>query len=1024
MNDILRKVATEWFNQEIRSKNHNFNTLFKIHSESWLDALDKAAKTREDYLKIAHNLLDSGEFQRALKYFDSQEINQNDDWWIVSRYCECLTYNGQKHKALSLASDLYKSNPQAKNAFSKIAWALSETGHFEEALLNFTKDRGKQTTGNKLNHIICLSESEGLNSSLSLIKDIYNKDENIKNGYFRVAKRNLNDLSESQFFELLSSDFHADRLTITAAEESIKLCRKREFQNAAWKAVSIFETKWPELSNLWLKYVTYFQGKLSLDQIQELSVKVISSPQKIPLLYSILLKKGFEEDAAKLLKPHLPYQNKRHSEECHLGIYIGHDPGITIVDSHGKVQLVYEESKFCGHKTTYFHPNLALQQLINDGDFSHFTTITWAIDNDISEDFHHKNFWLHLNKLRKHLASYLSFYVTWENELFIPHHEAHALSTFYPSGFQKSLVLVADGSGEKDSMTLFLADRSEKPLIKKETLATNSFSYGHLYDATTCFLGYRKGRGAEHCGKIMGLSSYGKPFYHHLFSQTYSKTNINNKDIPSYSKFLEENFKHSLPPLTDKFLPEQADIAASLQKFTEDEIINKLIKWHQKYPDYPNLCIAGGVAMNSMLNGRILREEIFEDIFIQPAAADNGLSIGAALFGFISKTPAEPEAWNHAYFGFKHKSIENEINDVLKKYNFPFKEEFDISPESFLTQSLNQGDITACYQGAQEVGARALGNRSILTLPTTTHRDEINSRVKFREAWRPFAPIVLENDIHKYFEHDRPEPFMTVIYKVNEAYQKELSGISHIDGTARVQSLNKNQNKFIHTVLTNIKEAGKPPVIINTSFNINGQPIVRTVYDAMTTFLCTDIDHLIIGKRIFTKIGTLAPKETISPLDRSLEPLLRTHHSIDILLDNCSIDKVAILTQLLKSFCITQKQHKMEISFWGNFSDIKLSWEYEALLVSQGFTYKRALPEFHQNRPLLIFSGKSPVLDRQCRDFFDPDITMTAPSESLNETLLNCLDKRPIQNIHLFDSNLNLVNALYFITSVIPLYKK
>ena len=598
-------------------------------------------------------------------------------------------------------------------------------------------------------------------------------------------------------------------------------------------------------------------------------------------------------------------------KEYHLGVNVFHDVGVAIVDQDCKPVRIYEETKFTGRKEEYYLPLATMQQIAADG-FTKFKSLTWPFDiNFLKKTSNDSNLSktgaVSYEKINKILHAKYDI----ENCYSISHHSAHAESVYFASGFNKAIVLVLDGAGDDAAISVFLGNSNKKEKLQLiKCVQPAQFSYGHLYGFVTAFLGYNKGSANTHCGKIMGLSSYGSPVYYDQIKEIFRKPKSNNifpsnhKDI---FKYLDKNFGASFK-ITNKFEKKQADLASSIQKFLEDDVIYTLKQISSEYPDYNNLCLAGGVAMNSLMNGKIIKSNLFDDLFVQPASSDTGVPYGAAHFGARKNNRSIQSRWIRANWGFTSDDRTRELNELLKLYNFPIKYTRPDSIIDSIVQSLIQDKIVALCRDRQEVGDRALGFRSILSMPYKKNKDGVNDNVKFREAWRPFAPIVLEDCVEKYFLNKRPEPFMTTIYDVSPVHKKGIEGIVHVDNTARVQTVNSKNNPFIYQILKLLQENGYPPVLLNTSFNINGHSMVRTIYDSVITFLATKIDELIVDEYLIKKMNNIKLiKNSVSHLDRMLEPLHRKFNKMNIFLlfhDNSCLD---VTLDILKTTSISTR---------------------------------------------------------------------------------------------------------------------
>ena len=432
----------------------------------------------------------------------------------------------------------------------------------------------------------------------------------------------------------------------------------------------------------------------------------------------------------------------------------------------------------------------------------------------------------------------------------VRHHLAHAASAFYPSGFKEALILTIDGTGEVESSILATGKNGE---INESDTVFIPTSLGSLYLIITVYLGF-KSLGDEY--KVMGLASYGNPEkYRNVFEQIVSlntggryQTNFLS-DI-EFKEFLLKN----LGPARDAkgpFEQRHADIAAALQESVNRAVLHTL-KYARNDTGMSNLCMAGGVALNCTLNGVIARSGLFKNIFVQPAANDEGCSAGAALYAYSRmnehKFSGEDMSWKHVYMGpgYTNEEIQNTFSDFKEKITWSRKENIT----QVIARKLAEGKVSGWFQGNMEFGPRALGNRSILADPRDAEmKDKINEKVKRREAFRPFAPAVTEEDAVDYFDMTglKNSPYMLFTVPVKEEKRKIIPAVTHVDGTSRIQTVSKQTNPKFWELITEFKKITGVPVVLNTSFNVKNEPIVCTPRDAVLCFLSTNIDCLAMG---------------------------------------------------------------------------------------------------------------------------------------------------------------------------------
>ncbi len=465
---------------------------------------------------------------------------------------------------------------------------------------------------------------------------------------------------------------------------------------------------------------------------------------------------------------------------------------------------------------------------------------------------------------------------------FSEHHLSHAASAFFPSPFNEAIVLTADGVGEWATTTVAIGAGKDLS-IKKEIHFPHSL--GLLYSAFTYYTGFKVNSGEY---KLMGLAPYGEPKYIDLI-----KNNLIDIKKDGSFKLAQEFFDYAtgLKMTSNKFdkLFKQSprdskkekltqfhmDVAASIQKVTEEVMIKMATSLREEF-NIKNLCLAGGVALNCVANGKILEKKIFDNIWIQPAAGDAGGSLGAALALWYLELKQERKISNNdmkgSYLGpsFSQKEIENELKNL--NANFEVLGENELIEKT--AESLSLGDAIGWFQGRMEFGPRALGGRSILGDPRSpSMQKNLNLKVKYRESFRPFAPSVLREDINKWFKLNVDSPYMLLVAEVLENKkiqmtneEKKLFGIeklnikrsdipavTHVDYSARIQTVHEETNPLYYSLIKKFKEKTNCPVLINTSFNVRGEPIVNTPKDAFNCFMGTEMDKLVIGNCFLSK---------------------------------------------------------------------------------------------------------------------------------------------------------------------------
>jgi carbamoyltransferase len=435
---------------------------------------------------------------------------------------------------------------------------------------------------------------------------------------------------------------------------------------------------------------------------------------------------------------------------------------------------------------------------------------------------------------------------------FADHHYAHAASTFYASGFDEASILTMDGVGEWATMC---RGRGKDNRIHLTHELRYPHSIGLLYSTVTAFLGFRVNGGE---GKVMGLSSYGEPAYYDRFMKDVLHVQEDGsfqfnldyfsfyKDLVMFSPKFIKDFGPPREPESE-LTKRDEDMAATLQKVTETVVLNAARSLYEE-SGLKRICIAGGVGLNSVTNGLIMEQLPYEDIFIQPASGDDGGAIGSALY-YYHQVKGGPRKWQmkNAYLGPRFDP--DEIEQFLIRRKVPYRR-FKGDDNALLdqvSQDLANGLIVGWMQGRMEYGPRALGNRSILANPTLDHmKDTLNARVKFREHFRPFAPTCLADRVGDFFTPPLLSPFMLLVVKTRPDKVDKLPAITHVDGTARLQTITREQNPRYYDLIQRFGERTGVPVILNTSFNVRGEPIVCDYGDALECFLNTGMDRLVI----------------------------------------------------------------------------------------------------------------------------------------------------------------------------------
>ena len=583
-----------------------------------------------------------------------------------------------------------------------------------------------------------------------------------------------------------------------------------------------------------------------------------------------------------------------------------HDSAAALVDD-GRIVAAAQEERFTRKKHDSSFPHRALQYCLSEAECGleevdfvvfydkpflkferlletylafaprGFKSFSMAIPIWLREKLFQKN-WL-TTELRKLAPNYDN-----ANLLFTEHHLSHAASAFYPSPFEQAAVLTLDGVGEWSTTSLAVGDGNDLKICKELHFP---HSLGLLYSAFTYYTGFKVNSGEY---KVMGLAPYGEPKYvqtilDHILDLRLDGTFRVNQDFFNYCTGLtmtngrfDALFGHSVRQPDQVLSPFQMDIAASIQAVTE-EIMLRLARSTRAETGMKNLCLAGGVALNCVANGKILAEGIYENIWVQPAAGDAGGSVGAALAAYhlhqrrdrVLETNAI-DGMQGAYLGpaYDQQQVESELAAAGAKFT-TFSDQDVIDRTA---KSLSAGKAVGWMQGRMEFGPRALGNRSILGDPRSpTMQKMLNLKVKYRESFRPFAPSVLSEDAADWFELDGDSPYMLLVADVRKERRRamtheeqslfgidklnvprsDIPAVTHVDYSARVQTVHHETNPRYHALLSRFKALTGCPVLVNTSFNVRGEPIVCTTNDAFRCFMGTEIEYLVVGNCFLEK---------------------------------------------------------------------------------------------------------------------------------------------------------------------------
>jgi carbamoyltransferase len=467
--------------------------------------------------------------------------------------------------------------------------------------------------------------------------------------------------------------------------------------------------------------------------------------------------------------------------------------------------------------------------------------------------------------------------------LFASHHESHIASAFFPSPFQDAAVITLDGVGEWDTLTIAQASGSDFKILKRITFP---HSLGLLYSAFTYFTGFKVNSGEY---KLMGLAPYGEPIYKDLILKELvdvredGSFRLNLKYFNYHTGLTMTNRRFERLFQTSRRKPEtdlrqiDMDLAASIQAVLE-EIMEKIVRFARKNIDSDNLCLAGGVALNCVANGKILKKQIFKNIWIQPAAGDAGGALGAALHIWHRYLKNERRAdgvralQGGSFLG-PHYSRE-QVKAFLDGRGIKHREFQRPEMCREVARLIAGQKIIGFFQGRMEFGPRALGGRSIIgDARSSAMQSKMNLKIKFRESFRPFAPSMLEEFTGEYFDFHHPSPYMLLVYDINEKYrvpvpaeQRQVKGlaklavmrstvpaITHVDYSARLHTVNRDTNPYYYGVIAEFHQLTGCPVIINTSFNVRGEPIVESPEDAYRCFMRTNMDYLVLEDFLIEK---------------------------------------------------------------------------------------------------------------------------------------------------------------------------
>jgi carbamoyltransferase len=533
------------------------------------------------------------------------------------------------------------------------------------------------------------------------------------------------------------------------------------------------------------------------------------------------------------------------------GFRMGYQDASAVLVENGKVIAAIEEERLSRIKYASGRlPFLAIHEVLKMGgidikkiDFLAFHGATWE------------------NEIDNHLTDYFNSHFGYAPPIKrYHHHDCHAASTFYASGFDDALILTLDNSGDGISTQIATGKNGKLEVIKR---FQRNNSLGFYYSLLTQYCGFVKDSDEY---KLMGLASYGD---RHKFNLSWL-VDFNDGELKLNSDFIvtvppraaalhrdEMNFNSRFIEKmgANRRIPRQEiekhykDVAASGQRHLE-EVVLKMVKHFVASTGKNKICLAGGGALNCIMNQRLMNADFVQDFFVQPAANDAGIALGAAWLACVEMriNPVKP-ADTYLGSGFTNEQIKTELDNCGIKYHYTE------NPSEITADQIAQNKVVGWFQGRMEFGPRALGNRSILANATRPEMKKmVNQKIKFREEFRPFCPSVLQEDASSYFIGKLPvAPYMTIAYDVKENVKENVPAVTHVDGTARIQTVNEQQNSSYYALLKALKRKTGHGICLNTSFNLSHEPIACTPRDALASFYSCGLDALIIGNYIVVK---------------------------------------------------------------------------------------------------------------------------------------------------------------------------
>lgn len=577
----------------------------------------------------------------------------------------------------------------------------------------------------------------------------------------------------------------------------------------------------------------------------------------------------------------------QHDRKLYLGINLEMDPSVAIVEN-GRVLAFSEEERHLRIKHAQNHyPEKALKYCLKAADCELSDISSIAINWNLTayNDGTMKAFyegvrgefqvdaatagWQERNLKKRSWAEYRRMHERELQKIFgrinippiadFPHHYTHAFQAYMQSGYDSATCITIDGSGDQHCTVVWKCTGSEITPIHEVNIP---HSLGWLYAAITEYLGFEAYDGEY---KVMGLAAYGEPDQEirSLVERlvTTAPDGIGYRIAPEYIHYgahtYSGRFTDALIELLGRPLRRDGEpvekwhtsLAYELQALLERTVI-RLVRWAVGETGLSRVCIGGGVGLNVKLNSKIFEMPEVSDVFAHPLCGDSGAACGAALLACYRETGAPPERLQTLALGYEESPAR--IEELLKITKVTYEKPQDIAEA--VAAELERGRVVGWFQGRMEAGPRALGQRSILANPTQeVFRDRVNAIVKFREEWRPFCPSMLEEYADKYFDRHTYAPFMIMAFRANDALRRDAPAIVHVDGTARVQLVNRETTPLYHRMIDAFRRRTGVPVVLNTSFNVKGEPIVCTALDALRTFWGSGIDVLAIGEFLIRK---------------------------------------------------------------------------------------------------------------------------------------------------------------------------